>query len=222
MYLLQGDAVKLNSRVSVKCLKDSYFLLPKALPWHSLIFLAFIPMVDENYPGVYTCTTWTLTSDTICTWMYPKLHPDPCSLFGNEGMSYLKQSGPFFMLYNDTLQLRAFKTLGPSSAVLHCPELPLTPARVLYKWKRHNWALNQHFFYCWGLNALVKRLHIQLKLYLWLNGVEIMNIDEILDVQFLLSRIENMRYLGQHFHPFIFSGTISTCSSLWLKFCGRN
>lgn len=39
---------------------------------------------------------------------------------------------------------------------------------------------------------LIKRLHIQLKLYLWLNGLEIMNIDEILDVQFLLLHMENM------------------------------
>lgn len=44
--------------------------------------------------------------------MHLKLHPDPSSLFGNEGMGYLKQSGPRFMLYNDTLQLRAFKTFG--------------------------------------------------------------------------------------------------------------
>lgn len=152
----------------------------------------------------------------------PEIASRSFSLFGKEGMSYLKQLGPCFLLCNDTLQLRAFKTLGPRSAVLGCPELPSTPARVLYKWKCHNWALNQHFFYCWGLNALIKRLHIQLKLYLWLNGVEIMNTDKTLDVQFLLPCIENMWYLGQHFHPFIFSGTISTCSSLQLKFHGRN
>lgn len=33
IYLLQGDAVKLNAPAPVKCLKDSYFSFPlKALP----------------------------------------------------------------------------------------------------------------------------------------------------------------------------------------------
>jgi len=85
-----------------------------------------------------------------------KLHQNAPSPFWKWGMSYLRPPRPLFCaVSHDTWQLRAVKTLGPTSAVPTAQSC-LTPARILYKGKRHNCALNQHFFYCWGLKASCK------------------------------------------------------------------
>lgn len=47
----------------------SYFFPTKSFSLMLLYFSALILMMAENYPRVYTCTTWASTSDTICMWM---------------------------------------------------------------------------------------------------------------------------------------------------------